>query len=227
MSQNSRFNWQTFFLKWVPTGFGTTITAKFFWLDDKLTEAVISLGVTVVYPMLTSLVEGFVRGVKKKADEKGQAFGEAFVEFILVDLPQKLQWKLSRFEKRYRQSLVDYHRNLKIEGFKIGLPVLDLEDVFIPLKLVTEIPENIKQDIIPNCQILDQQEQNIWSFLAQSSQISSYRDIAILAPPGYGKTTLLQYITLIHAKKLHSRYQAPYSIPILLFLRDLRGHMRQ
>ena len=227
MSPNPKFNWQTFFLRWFPTGFGTAITAKFFWLDDKLTEAVISLGATVVYPMLTSLVEGFVRGVKKKADEKGQAFGEAFVEFILEDLPQKLWWKLSRFEKRYRQSLIDYHRDLKIEGFKIGLPVIDLEDVFIPLKLVSEIPENISQEIITNNQVLDQQEQNIWSFLAQSSQISSYRDIAILAPPGYGKTTLLQYITLIYAKKLHSRYQAPYFIPILLFLRDLRGEILQ
>ena len=220
-------NWQTFFLKWVPTGFGTAITANFLWAGDKVTEAVISLVATVVYPMLASLVEGFVRGVKKKADEKGQAFGEAFVEFIVEDLPQKLKWKLSRFEKRYRQSLIDYYRDLKIEGFKIGLPVLDLEDVFIPLKLVTEIPENIPKDIIADCQIKARQEQRIWDFLAKSSQISSFRDIAILAPPGYGKTTLLQYLTLIYAKKLHRRYQAPYFIPILLFLRDLRGDILQ
>ena len=227
MSLIPKFNWQTFIFKWVPSGFGAFITGHFVMAGDKVTEATISFGVTVIYSLSASLVEGFIRGVKKKADEKGQAFGEAFVEFIVEDLPQKLKWKLSKFEKRYRKSLIDYHRDLKIEGFKIGLPVLDLEDVFIPLKLSTEIPENIAKEIITDCQTLEKQEQKIWSFLAQSSQIPIYRDIAILAPPGYGKTTLLQYITLIYAKKLHSRYQAPYFIPILLFLRDLRGDILQ
>ncbi len=226
MSQNSKFNWQTL-LKWFPTGVGTVVTGHLVMAGERVTQAIISFGVTVILALWASLSEGFIRGVKKKADEKGQAFGEAFVEFIVEDLPQKLKWKLSRFEKRYRQSLIDYYRDLKIEGFKIGLPVLDLEDVFIPLKLVTEIPENIEKEIIADRQIKEQQEQKIWSFLAQSSQISSYRDIAILAPPGYGKTTLLQYLTLIYAKKLHRRYQAPYFIPILLFLRDLRGDILQ
>ncbi len=222
MSQNSKFNWQTL-LKWFPTGVGTVVTGHLVMAGERVTQAIISFGVTVILALWASLSEGFIRGVKKKADEKGQAFGEAFVEFIVEDLPQNLKWKLSRFEKRYRQSLIDYCRDLKIEGFKIGLPVLDLEDVFIPLKLVTEIPENIPKDIIADCQIKARQEQRIWDFLAKSSQISSFRDIAILAPPGYGKTTLLQYLTLIYAKKLHRRYQAPYFIPILLFLRDLRG----
>ncbi|MEL6438705.1 MAG: SUMF1/EgtB/PvdO family nonheme iron enzyme [Cyanobacteria bacterium J06621_8] len=226
MSQNSNLNWQTL-LKWFPTGVGSVVTGHFFIAGERFTQAMISFGVTVILALWASLSGGFVKGVKKKADEKGQAFGEALVEFVLEDLPRKLLWKLSRFERRYRKSLIDYYRDLKIEGFKIGLPVIDLEDVFIPLKLVTEIPDNIAKEIIADNPIKERKEQKIWSFLAQSSQIASYSNIAILAPPGYGKTTLLQYLTLIYAKKLHNKYQAPYFLPILLFLRDLRGDILQ
>ena len=221
MSQNPKSNWQTL-LKWFPTGVGTFVTAHFVMAGERVTQAIISFVVTVILALWASLSEGFIRGVKKKADEKGQAYGEAFVEFILEQLPEILRWKLSRFERRYRQSLFDYHRDLKIEGFKIGLPVLDLEEVFVPLKVATEIPEKIPQKIIPDSQTLGKQEQEIWGFLAKSSQITAYRDIAILAPPGYGKTTLLQHLTLTYAKKAHRKYKVTYLIPVLLYLRNVR-----
>ena len=154
MSLIPKFNWQTLLFKCFPLGFGTAITANFLLVANKFAEAMIAFGVTVFYSLLASFIEGFIKGVNKKTKEKGQDFGEAFVEYLLTDVPQKLRWKLSRFEKRYRQSLIDYYRDLKIEGFKIGLPVLDLEDVFVPLKVATEIPQNIKKEMISDCEIL-------------------------------------------------------------------------
>ena len=78
----SKFNWQTFIFKWVTTVFGTGLIAHFVMAGDKVTEAMISFGATVVYPLLVSLFEGFIEGAKNEADEKGQAFGKAFVKFI-------------------------------------------------------------------------------------------------------------------------------------------------
>jgi formylglycine-generating enzyme required for sulfatase activity len=75
--------------------------------------------------------------------------------------------------------------------------------------------------ILPN-QSLEGRE--IWGFLRQSTQkpFYGYRRLAIIGPPGLGKTTLLKHITLTYARKNYTTYHAPKLIPILLYLRDIR-----
>ena len=120
----------------------------------------------------------------------------------------------------YRRSLVDQYGELATEGFRIGLPVLDLEDVFVPLRVVTGIPEKIPGAIVSTKGKISRQ--SIWEFLTQLPKIKAYRRLALIAPPGSGKTTLLKHVTLIYARTVHSKYGAPKFVPVLLYLRDVR-----
>ncbi len=82
MSQNPKSNWQTL-LKWFPPGVGTVVTAHFVMAGERVTQAIISFVVTVIFALWASLSEGFIRGVKKKADEKGQAYGVRSSEAVM------------------------------------------------------------------------------------------------------------------------------------------------
>ncbi|MEH2403553.1 hypothetical protein [Nostoc sp.] len=48
-------------------------------------------------------------------------------------LPAKVRKLASGFQENYQQTLVDIYRGYKTEGFRIGLHVLDLEDIFVRL----------------------------------------------------------------------------------------------
>ncbi|MEH1954915.1 GUN4 domain-containing protein [Nostoc sp.] len=163
-----------------------------------------------------------MEAIEKKAEEKGEKAGQWVGEQIDT-LPAKFRERTSDFQGTYQQTLVDFYRDYKTEGFRIGLPVLDLEDVFVPLKVETETPENI-----PGAMVSDQspsktlENQEIWNFLAAIPKEPVYRCMAVIAPPGYGKTTLLKHLTLTYAKNDHGKYKAPKFVPVLLYLRDVR-----
>ena len=211
--------WLQDLIKWVPTGGMGALTAHLL-IDKGVTpQAILSSAVTAVLAIWAAFSEGFMEAFKEEVNKRGKNYAKALASIIFERFPEVVRWKLSGFGRQYQKRLFDYYRDLKIEGFKIGLPVLDLEDVFVPLKLSTEIPENVPGSLIP--ELKDSGNQEIWNFLANSSRIHAYQHIAILAPPGYGKTTLLQHLTLIYAKKAHRKYQAPDLVPVLLYLRNV------
>ncbi|WP_193196084.1 SUMF1/EgtB/PvdO family nonheme iron enzyme [Nostoc sp. MG11] len=148
--------------------------------------------------------------------------GKTTAKFVLTQadkLPNKLRWKLSKFQNKYYESLIDKYIALKTEGFNLAPTTPNLEDVFVPLKVASESYRNISGGITAKNQPDTQQGNEIWHFLTPNSQ---QRCIAILAPSGSGKTTLLQYITLTYARKAYRKYKAPNLIPVLLRLRDVR-----
>ncbi|PSN17636.1 GUN4 domain-containing protein, partial [filamentous cyanobacterium CCP5] len=67
----------------------------------------------------------------------------------------------------------------------------------------------------------------IWDLLVRSQSDPAYRQLAILAWGGYGKTTLMRHLTYTYAKQKHRRYKAPKLIPVLLYLRKWRDVMAQ
>ena len=194
-------------------------------------KAAVVLGFFTIGVTLMAYAYKFVSGVTNrvldKIEEELENLEEPLAEWI-VNQPKRFLtwwwwWKLnSQFQFKYYQCLIDTFRELKIEGFRIGLPVLDLENVFVSLRVVPKIPEKITASMIR--QKVEAENQAIWDFLAQSSKkkFQAFRRLAIIGPPGSGKTTLLKHLTLIYAKKENLRYKAPKLIPILLYLRDIR-----
>ncbi|MDJ0903998.1 MAG: SUMF1/EgtB/PvdO family nonheme iron enzyme [Xenococcus sp. MO_188.B8] len=182
-------------------------------------SALLTVGVTIL-AIAYKFASGVTNRVLDKIEEELDNLQEPLATWIVNQPKRFFTW--SQFQKKYYQSLIDTIRELKTEGFRIGLPVLDLENVFVSLRVVTEIPEKITGAMIWGNG--DSGSQEIWDFLAQSSKkkFQAFRRLAVLGPPGSGKTTLLKHLTLIYAKKKNRLYKAPKLIPVLLYLRDFR-----
>ncbi|MEA5552325.1 GUN4 domain-containing protein [Anabaena cylindrica UHCC 0172] len=208
-------------VKWLPTGAGVGVTGHFL-LSHQWTQAIISTFLTAGSSIWVKFSSKFMETLEKKAEEKGEQTGE-WVGKQVDDLPSKVIKSISGFQSKYERLLVDIYCDYKTEGFRIGLPVLDLEDVFVPLKVETGNLENISGAMVSNQHTIHHFEnQEIWNFLAAISKEDSYRCMAVIAPPGYGKTTLLKHLTLTYAKNGHGKYKAPKLVPVLLYLRDIR-----
>ncbi len=197
-------------------------TGIYYLSDRRFLEAAIATAIAALVTLLSSFGEGLMEVLKAWMNKRGQQSGIGITKAI-DQLLSTLGWIVSGFRGQYIKSVADSCRDLKIEGFKIGLPVLDLEDVFVPLKVATGLPAQMSGAMV---QTLDETEsQGIWDFLHQSRKIPGYRRIAILAPPGYGKTTLLQHLTLIYARKGYRKRKVPNLIPVLIYLRNVRKQL--
>ncbi|AOY78941.1 NACHT domain-containing protein [Moorena producens JHB] len=124
----------------------------------------------------------------------------------------------SQFQDKYYQSLVYGFRDLKTVVLNTRLSRLDFEQVFVPLRFATKIPGNRPNPWTNSNQ--SQISQEIWDFIAKIPKRPAYRHLAIIAPPGSGKTTTLQHLTLTYANNAHRQYKAPKLIPILVDLRN-------
>ena len=211
------------------SGVGIAATIHFLGSGD-LQQAAIAGGLTVGVTVLAvagKFVSGVISRILDKIEEELENLEEPLANWIVVQLKKSalnLWWSLNpKFERAYYQSLVDSFRELETEGFRIGLPVLDLEDVYVPLRVHTEIPEKLTGGMIGEYR--DSGSQRIWDFLGQSTKkkFQAYRRLAVIGSPGSGKTTLLRHLTLIYSKKLYGKYKAPSFIPVLLYLRDVRN----
>jgi hypothetical protein len=140
----------------------------------------------------------------------------------LVDLPETLV-SFRRFQSRYYQSLVYALRDFRVQGLKTKGPfVLDLQKVFVPLRVAAGSLDQIPSDMIqPES---TGESLSIWQILAAIATQPAFRRMVVLGPPGSGKSTLVEHLTLTYAQKLQRQQhrQAPTLIPILLYLRDLR-----
>ncbi len=211
MQQQSK--WFQTLIKWFPSGVGGVVTGNLL-IAGESKEAIISSVITASLSLWANFSSGFMERLEEEINKRGKKTAD-FVLTQIDKLPEKIKWKFSRFETKYYLTLVDQFLKPKTEGFNFGLPALRLEDVFVPLKVSTDIPQKISSGIIsgrnPN-----QESQEIWDFLS-----SNNRCIAILASPGSGKTTLLQHLALLYTQKRKLPKNAPKLIPIIFYLRLL------
>jgi HEAT repeat protein len=136
--------------------------------------------------------------------------------------------ELAAREERYRGLIKTSYCNLRLEGLSTGVrPIsLPLEDVYVHLRAVSEVPEGAdvftpeersvlrlmeeggREDDVREAQLrLDAMRRERWTRerierfpIAEALRNPAQRGLVILGDPGSGKTTLLQFLALIFAR---------------------------
>jgi len=127
----------------------------------------------------------------------------------------------SSFTGPFLKQQAQLNEEFTTEGYRpdrTAIPML--EDVFVPLELSGAMGSRALERI-QNPKDLQRYAENldIWELLRRSRQDRTFRQMAILAKGGMGKTTLLRHIALIYGQRKQGRYRAPKLVPILLRLR--------
>jgi hypothetical protein len=165
-----------------------------------------------IAPIVFAIAEPISKKLKEGAGYVGKA-----TALGTEDAAQKWLTSLSGFERKYLQALQAYCHALELEGFRGNLPPLALSDVFVPLRLDTD-----RSNVYGQAKI----DTTIWHFLPQrgSEKISSLQHrLAIVANPGYGKTTLTRYLALSYSCPTYEEKGAAKLLPVLLRFRDIHG----
>jgi energy-coupling factor transporter ATP-binding protein EcfA2 len=149
----------------------------------------------------------------KFAEKFGEVFGQAAADWI--------RDRKAPFKLRYREHLRELARHIDIKGFAQDIPyALELLDVFVELSLDAQSLRNISANPIrPLPEELKQGRHAIWDYLAAPNQ-----RLAIIGPPGSGKTTLVRHLILAAcSSKRWTKHPAAMVLPILL---EIRKHAK-
>ncbi|MGD2181148.1 SUMF1/EgtB/PvdO family nonheme iron enzyme [Lusitaniella coriacea LEGE 07167] len=196
--------------------------------NGQLKPVILFTSLSIVFAIL-GILTTFVSKILKRVGEKLE---EPIADWIIkrlqgiynriVSALEVIGWKLSfQFRGKYYQSLIYDCRDYRTLGLKTkGEFQLDLEKVFVPLRVKPESVERISPNLIQSYNTIE--GSSIWDFLVASRTTRQFQHMAIIGAPGSGKTTLLEHLTLTYAKNRQRRRhpKAPKLIPILLYLRD-------
>ena len=135
----------------------------------------------------------------------------------------RFQEQFSRYRRDYVQYLARRCRDFDVKGTATqGAFALELMRVFVePDVVFYPLPETSSDltRLLPR--ELCQGRLAIWDYMRSESLAG--QNLAIVGPPGCGKTTLLKHVALTLAadRKQRRQRRAPDKLPILLVLRDL------
>ncbi|MBI4783686.1 MAG: NACHT domain-containing protein [Oscillatoriophycideae cyanobacterium NC_groundwater_1537_Pr4_S-0.65um_50_18] len=198
-------------LSWGLPGAGLGLTVHF-GIQGNWSGAIAALIGTAI---LTFLLKFFTK-LDPRLDALAEWSVSQFEQSIL-----RLWWSATgQFQGKYYQTLIYRLRDFRVQGLKTKGPFsLDLQKVFVPLKVAPESADRIPSALIQTlAQPREEGKLSIWNILAVLPQQPSFRRMVILGPPGSGKSTLLEHLTLSYAQ--NSRI--PRLIPVLLYLRDVQ-----
>ena len=127
------------------------------------------------------------------------------------------------FKKRYYKHLIYKYRSYRTQGLKTRGPFsLDLEKIFVPLKLSQESASKISSALIQRQKKEGKLE--LWNLLEKKLDRNLnliFKPIAIIGAPGTGKTTLMEHICLTFAQEAQGS-EIVKLMPILIYLRNER-----
>lgn len=207
-------------IQWAPLGGSGWLFVSFL-LRQEWAQVLLTFPVTLVTAVWAAYSRNFVERLSEIYAERGRKDADALTQ-SLDTLNQALQWQLSGFEAKYLKcQRLDCHDDeaagVKDEDGLLNTPLL--QEVFVPLRLSVDALSPgyalrpAKAEDWENCGML-----LIWDLLRQGKTEPAYRQIAIRAWGGYGKTTLLKHVAYTYSSGLYGKYRAPKRIPFLLYL---------
>ncbi|MBW4520533.1 MAG: GUN4 domain-containing protein [Scytolyngbya sp. HA4215-MV1] len=209
--------------RWSPLGGSSFAFASFLLKQDWATAGLL-LPVTAVSGVWAAYSQNFVERLSEIYGERARNDADKLVAWM-DSLNQTLQWQFSGFDQKYLKQQAKLCQEYTTEGFnpdKTAIPML--EQVFVPLQLSGYFAEDIVrvQDLNHSPEGL-----SIWDLIRRSRKDRTFRQMAIQAKGGFGKTTLMRHIALIYGEGKYRNYQAPKLIPFLLYLRDWHALLTQ
>ncbi|MBD2021877.1 GUN4 domain-containing protein [Leptolyngbya sp. FACHB-36] len=215
------------FVQWMPVG-GSSWAFASFLLKQEWTMALLMFPVTAVTGVWAAYSKNFVGRLEEVYSDRGKKDADALIAGM-DSLDKAIRWQLSGFETKYLKWQSLDCQDYKPEGVeqRSGIFTPMLREVFVPLELSSSAiirPGLQARDL----EILQQRDGLlIWDLLVRVTREPVYRQMAILAWGGYGKTTLMKHIAFSYAEGTYRRYRAPKLVPVLLYLRKWRDVISQ
>ncbi|MGI8935832.1 MAG: GUN4 domain-containing protein [Phormidesmis sp.] len=156
----------------------------------------------------------------------------------ITRLNKNLQWRLSAADDRYLRAQANACRYYAVEGVNKNRwnPATILEEVYVPLELSGRLNQSgfaesmAMGEAIGRVAPVETKPQYIWDVLRQVVEQPDCKHIEIIAPGGFGKTTLLRHVTYRYShepSRICKDEQVPSLIPVLLYLRECRNDIAQ
>lgn len=196
-------------------------------IPKAIASALIGAGISYAARMLQPIH----KGNEERAEQLGKAVNQG-----MDRLGGAVVAKVTAVEDRYFDAQAADCELCKTEGFgKIdGIATLMLEDVFVRLSLNLNMGmAGFRNDQRLEKRILKDRSFNeedftvdIWQLLAKAKNDPTYRQIAILAWGGFGKTTLLRHVAYRLSRNKQGQ-EVPRYVPVLLLLRKYRDLLTQ
>jgi hypothetical protein len=234
-------------IRWVPLG-GSFGFLVHFVLASSFGQAALMFPVTVVTGIWAAYTENFVARCREIAGDRGRQDPDRLLA-LAKQIDSAIRWQLSGTQGRYLKAQASACEEYTVEGSsKAGGWKLLLDEVYVPLEGAIEVsggemsgqsepykrinPAAFRRVMLEGRAALakGQEALSLWKLLSQERQVRAYRQMAILAKGGFGKTTLLRHVTYGYAtkpNKVSRRHKVRVLIPFLLYLRDWRGEIAQ
>ncbi|WP_161634906.1 NACHT domain-containing protein [Leptolyngbya sp. Heron Island J] len=217
-------------MKLAPSGVGLGVTVHSV-LNTQWTQAMLLSFMTACSSIWIKFSGQFMEEAEKEAGKRGGGLAQwMFVvgDRTAIALKEKTlsAWRhfTSDFEDKYYERLTYICRNYETQGLDTD-KYLNLQRVFVPLKISQKSLARISPNLIQNSSEELSKRQDIGQILVRMSNNYAFRRLAILGAPGSGKTTLLRYLTLAYISRQQRKLlnpNAPSFIPVLIYLRDVR-----
>ncbi len=212
-------------VRWSPLG-GTSWAFASFLLQQEWMTAALLFPATAVSGVWAAYSKNFVERLSEIYAERARTDADKLVAW-LDSLNEALKWQFSGFDEKYLKQQAKPCQDYTTEGFGFKsdkITLLMLEEVFVPLQLSGYFSATTNYF---NSKDVAAEGLSIWDLIRRSRKEATFRQIAIQAQGGFGKTTLLRHIALIYGQGKYRRYRAPKLIPFLLYLRDWREEFSQ
>ncbi len=186
-----------------------------FLLKQEWTQVLLTFPVTIVTAVWAAYSKNFVEQLSEISAERGRRDADALTHGM-TSLNEALKWQFSGFEARYLkcQRLDCQEDNPDGVKHEDGIFTPLLQEVYVPLRLSSDsVLPGYGRHLKDAAELEACRMMLIWDLLRRVRQDSAYRQIAIRAWGGYGKTTLLKHIAYTYGANAYRKHRAPKLVP--------------